>query len=176
MKKILTLIAFIILFAVNVNAQTNTVAVMETTMGTIKIKLFTDKAPNTSQNFIDLVNKGFYDGLTFHRVIDQFMIQGGDPTGTGMGGSDKITPDEFNTGLSHGKAGMVSMANAGPNTSTSQFFITITPQQRLDGGYSVFGEVIEGIEVVNAIGKVKTGPMDKPIEDVQMTKVTISEE
>lgn len=151
------------------------IAKLETSLGTIKIKLFTKEAPLTSQNFIDLVDKGFYDGIIFHRVIDEFMIQGGDPTGTGMGGSGKVIPDEFKTGLSHGKPGMVSMANAGPNTTSSQFFITLTPQGRLDGGYSVFGEVIEGMDVVTAIGKVKTGLNDRPIEDVKIIKATIIE-
>jgi peptidyl-prolyl cis-trans isomerase A (cyclophilin A) len=146
---------------------------METTMGTIKIKLFTDKAPSTSQNFIDLVNKKFYDGIIFHRVIDGFMIQGGDPNGNGTGGSGKVIPDEFKTGLNHNKAGMVSMANRGPNSSTSQFFITLTPQEQLNGSYSVFGEVIDGMDVVKKIGKVKTDSKDKPLTEVKMTKVTM---
>lgn len=148
---------------------------METTMGTIKIKLFTEKAPITTQNFIDLVNKGFYDGIIFHRVIDGFMIQGGDPTGTGMGGSGKKIPDEFGEGLKHSKAGILSMANAGPNTGESQFFITLAATPWLDGHHPVFGEVIEGMDVVYAIGKVKTGNQDRPIEEVKMVKVTISE-
>lgn len=152
------------------------IAQLETSLGTIKIKLFTNEAPATSQNFIDLINEGFYDGIIFHRVIDQFMIQGGDPTGTGMGSSGKVIPDEFKTGLSHGKPGIVSMANAGPNTTSSQFFITLTPQKRLDGGYSIFGEVIEGMEVVTAIGKVKTGLNDRPVEDVKIIKATILEQ
>jgi len=156
--------------------ESNTkVAQLETSLGTIKIKLFTKEAPLTSQNFIDLINKGFYDGIIFHRVIDGFMIQGGDPTGTGMGGSGTVIPDEFKTGLSHGKPGILSMANAGPGTTSSQFFITLTPQARLDGGYSIFGEVIEGMEVVTAIGKVKTGVNDRPIEDVKIIKATILE-
>jgi len=156
--------------------ESNTkVAQLETSLGTIKIKLFTKEAPLTSQNFIDLINKGFYDGIIFHRVIDGFMIQGGDPTGTGMGGSGTVIPDEFKTGLSHGKPGILSMANAGPGTTSSQFFITLTPQARLDGGYSIFGEVIEGMEVVTAIGKVKTGTNDRPVEDVKIIKATILE-
>jgi len=176
MKKILTLLAFIILFAANINAQTSTIAEMETTMGTIKIKLFTKEAPVTSQNFIDLVNKGFYDGIIFHRVIDGFMIQGGDPTGTGIGGSDKVIKDEFGEGLKHTKAGILSMANAGPNTGSSQFFITLAATPWLDGRHAIFGEVIEGMDVVSAIGKVKTGEMDRPVTEVKMTKVTITEQ
>jgi peptidyl-prolyl cis-trans isomerase A (cyclophilin A) len=146
---------------------------METNMGTIKIKLYTDKAPITTKNFIDLVNSGFYNGIIFHRVIDGFMIQGGDPTGTGTGGSKKTIPDEFGEGLKHSKAGILSMANRGPNTGTSQFFITLAPQPHLDGKHAVFGEVIDGMDVVKKIGKVKTAGADKPVEDVKMTKVTM---
>ncbi len=172
--------ALLITFASNFNKaiaqESNTkVAQLETSLGTVKIKLFTKEAPITTQNFIDLINRGFYDGIIFHRVIDGFMIQGGDPTGTGMGGSGTVIPDEFKTGLSHGKPGILSMANAGPGTTSSQFFITLTPQARLDGGYSIFGEVIEGMEVVTAIGKVKTGTNDRPVEDVKIIKATILE-
>lgn len=148
---------------------------METTMGTIKIKLFTKEAPITTQNFIDLVNKKFYDGIIFHRVIDGFMIQGGDPKGTGTGGSDKTIPDEFGPGLKHSKAGMLSMANRGPNTGTSQFFITLAPTPHLDGKHAIFGEVIDGMDVVKKIGKVKTAGADKPVEDVKMIKVTMTD-
>ncbi len=146
---------------------------METTMGTIKIKLFTKEAPITTQNFIDLVNKGFYNGIIFHRVIDGFMIQGGDPKGTGTGGSDKTIPDEFGPGLKHSKAGILSMANRGPNTGTSQFFITLAPTPHLDGKHAIFGEVIDGMDVVKKIGKVKTGQGDRPETEVKMTKVTM---
>jgi cyclophilin family peptidyl-prolyl cis-trans isomerase len=145
----------------------------ETTMGTFKAKLYTDKAPITTKNFIDLVNKGFYNGIIFHRVISGFMIQGGDPTGTGRGGSGVKIKDEFGPGLKHDKEGVLSMANAGPNTGESQFFITLAPQPHLDGKHAVFGEIIDGINVVEKIGKVKTGPQDKPVEDVKMIKVTM---
>jgi peptidyl-prolyl cis-trans isomerase A (cyclophilin A) len=148
---------------------------MVTTMGTIKIKLFTKEAPITTQNFIDLVNKGFYNGIIFHRVIDGFMIQGGDPKGTGTGGSDKTIPDEFGPGLKHSKAGILSMANRGPNTGTSQFFITLAPTPHLDGKHAIFGEVISGMDVVNKIGKVKTGQGDRPETEVKMTKVTMTD-
>lgn len=146
---------------------------METTMGTIKIKLFTKEAPITTQNFIDLVNKGFYNGIIFHRVIDGFMIQGGDPKGTGTGGSDKTIQDEFGPGLKHSKAGILSMANRGPNTGTSQFFITLAPTPHLDGKHAIFGEVIGGMDVVNKIGKTKTGQGDRPETEIKMTKVTM---
>lgn len=148
---------------------------METTMGTIKIKLYTDKAPITTTNFKKLVNEGYYNGILFHRVIDGFMIQGGDPTGTGAGGSKETIPDEFGPGLKHSKAGILSMANKGPNTGSSQFFITLAATPWLDGKHAIFGEVIEGMDVVNKIGKVKTGPNDKPVTDVKMTKVTLTD-
>lgn len=147
------------------------IVVMETNMGTIKIKLYTEKAPITTSNFRELVEKGFYDGIIFHRVIDGFMIQGGDPTGTGTGGSDKVIQDEFDPSLRHSKEGILSMANRGPNTGTSQFFITLGPTPHLDDKHAVFGEVVEGMDVVKAIGKVETGPMDKPAKDVVMEKV-----
>ncbi len=147
----------------------------ETTMGTFKAKLYTDKAPITTKNFIDLVNKGFYNGIIFHRVIDGFMIQGGDPTGTGRGGSGVTIKDEFGPGLKHDKKGILSMANAGPNTGTSQFFITLAPQPHLDGKHAVFGEIISGMDIVEKIGKVKTGAGDRPVTEVKMTKVTMVE-
>lgn len=152
---------------------TGNIVKFETTMGTFKAKLYTDKAPITTKNFMDLVNKGFYNGIIFHRIIDGFMIQGGDPTGTGRGGSGTKIKDEFGPGLKHDKKGILSMANAGPNTGESQFFITLAPQPHLDGKHAVFGEIIEGMNVVEKIGKVKTGQMDKPVEDVKMTKVTM---
>ena len=145
-----------------------------TTMGTIKIKLFPDKAPKTVQHIKALVYKKFYDGIIFHRVIDGFMIQGGDPTGSGNGGSGEAIPDEFGNGLKHNKAGIVAMANTGrPNSQDSQFYITLDATPHLDGKYTVFGEVIDGLDVVKKIGKVKTGVNDKPVEPVKMTKVTM---
>jgi len=148
---------------------------METTMGKIKIKLYTKEAPITTANFKKLINQGFYDGIIFHRVIDGFMLQGGDPTGTGTGGSKEGIQDEFGPGLKHSKKGILSMANRGPNTGTSQFFITLAPTPHLDGKHAIFGEVIEGMDVVDKIGKTKTGPGDKPAVDIKMTKVTVSD-
>jgi cyclophilin family peptidyl-prolyl cis-trans isomerase len=150
-------------------------AVFDTSMGTFKVALFTDLAPKTAQNFIDLANKGFYNGVIFHRVIDKFMIQGGDPTGTGSGGPGYAIPDEFGPGLKHHKPGILSMANAGPNTGGSQFFVTLVPTAWLDGKHAIFGEVVEGMEVVEAIGKVKTGASDRPVVDVVMNSVTIDD-
>jgi len=156
--------------------STGDVMKIVTTMGTIKIKLFPDKAPKTVEHIKALVNKGFYNGIIFHRVIDGFMIQGGDPTGTGSGNSGQTIPDEFGNGLKHNKAGIVAMANTGrPNSQDSQFYITLDATPTLDGKYTVFGEVIDGLDVVKKIGKVKTGVNDKPVEPVKMTKVTMDD-
>jgi cyclophilin family peptidyl-prolyl cis-trans isomerase len=144
---------------------------MKTTEGTIKIKLYTDKAPITAENFKKLIQQKFYDGIIFHRVIDGFMIQTGDPTGTGTGGSKETIPDEFGAGLKHDKKGTLSMANRGPNTGTSQFFITLDATPWLDGKHAIFGEVVEGIDVVEKIGKAQTGPGDKPVKEIKMTTV-----
>ncbi|MBS1516693.1 MAG: peptidylprolyl isomerase [Bacteroidetes bacterium] len=146
---------------------------METSMGKIKIKLFTKEAPITTANFKKLVNEGFYNGIIFHRVIDGFMIQAGDPTGTGTGGSKETIKDEFGPGLKHSKKGILSMANKGPNTGSSQFFITLAPTDWLDGKHAIFGEVVDGIDVVEKIGKVKTGPNDKPVTPVKIVKATV---
>lgn len=151
----------------------NSLAVFETSMGTFKVELFEDKAPRTAQNFISLVNKGFCNGLIFHRVIDGFMIQGGDPKGNGTGGPGYVIPDEFHKDLKHTGAGILSMANAGPNSGGSQFFITLDATPWLDGKHAIFGKVVEGLDVVKAIGKVKTGAQDRPQTDVVMKKITI---
>jgi len=151
----------------------NRIAVFETNMGTFEIELFEDKAPKTTKNFIDLAEKGFYNGLIFHRVIDGFMIQGGDPEGTGMGGPGYTIKDEFHKDLKHDSEGILSMANAGPDTGGSQFFITLAKTPWLDGHHAVFGKVIKGMDVVKKIGKVETGAQDRPINKVIMEKVTI---
>ena len=127
------------------------VANIRTNRGLIRFQLFTDEVPRTTQNFIDLANKKFYDGIKFHRVIADFMIQTGDPTGTGCGGPGYKFNDEFHPNLRHDGPGVVSMANAGPNTNGSQFFITHVATPWLDDHHSVFGKVIEGQDVVNAI-------------------------
>ncbi|MBR6906818.1 MAG: peptidylprolyl isomerase [Selenomonadaceae bacterium] len=151
----------------------NPIAVIETNKGTIEIELFADKAPKTVENFVALAKKGFYDGVIFHRVIDDFMIQGGDPTGTGMGGPGYEIPDEFHPDLKHDSAGILSMANAGPNTGGSQFFITLVKTPWLDGKHAVFGKVVKGMDVVKAIGKAETDFSDRPLENIVMKKVTI---
>ena len=150
----------------------NRIARFETSKGTFDIELFEDKAPKTTGNFITLVEKGFYNGLIFHRVIDGFMIQGGCPKGDGNGGPGYTIPDEFHPDLRHSGEGILSMANAGPNTGGSQFFITLAKTDWLDGHHAVFGKVIKGMDVVKAIGKVETF-QDRPIEDVKIKKITI---
>jgi peptidyl-prolyl cis-trans isomerase B (cyclophilin B) len=127
------------------------VATFETNKGTIRVELFDDKTPQTVANFEKLCDKNFYDGLTFHRVIPDFMIQGGCPEGTGTGGPGYKFKDEFHSDLKHDGPGVLSMANAGPNTNGSQFFITHVPCPHLDGKHSVFGKVIEGQDVVDEI-------------------------
>jgi cyclophilin family peptidyl-prolyl cis-trans isomerase len=153
-----------------------TVAVINTNMGKIEIELFEDKTPKTVENFVGLAEKGYYNGIIFHRVIADFMIQGGDPTGTGRGGNSlwgAPFADEIVPSLKHEEPGVLSMANAGPNTNGSQFFITVVPTPWLDGKHTVFGKVINGMNVVYDIGKVKTAAGDKPISDVVMETVTI---
>ena len=151
----------------------NRIAVFETNMGTFEIELFEDKAPITTGNFIDLAEHNFYDGLIFHRVIDGFMIQGGDPNGNGTGGPGYTIKDEFHKDLRHDGPGVLSMANAGPNTGGSQFFITLGPTPHLDNKHTIFGIVVQGMDVVEKIGKVKTDKNDKPVDPVTINSITI---
>lgn len=144
-----------------------------TNKGVFVAEMFEDKAPLTTKNFIELVEKGFYDGIIFHRVIDGFMIQGGDPTGTGMGGPGYKIKDEFGEGLKHDDEGILSMANAGLNTGGSQFFITLAPTPWLNGHHAIFGKVVEGMDVVRLIGVVPTDFRDRPREAVTMEKVEV---
>jgi peptidyl-prolyl cis-trans isomerase A (cyclophilin A) len=153
--------------------MTNRTANVQTNQGSFTIELFDDRAPKTTQNFIDLAEKGFYDGIIFHRVIDGFMIQGGDPTGTGRGGPGYTIRDEFHSELQHTGEGILSMANAGPNTGGSQFFITLAATPWLDGKHAIFGKVVDGMDVVRAIGSSATGPGDRPVGDVVMNSVKI---
>lgn len=148
-------------------------ATFETSMGQFKIELYNDFAPKTVKNFTDLVGKKYYDGLVFHRVIDNFMIQGGCPRGDGTGGPGYVIPDEFGKGLKHDVKGYLSMANAGPNTGGSQFFITLVPCPWLDGKHAIFGHVVSGMDIVEKIGKVPTDSQDRPLKKVVITKITV---
>lgn len=143
--------------------------VLETTKGTIIIQLYSDM-PITAGNFEKLVQQGYYDGVIFHRIIDGFMIQGGDPTGTGRGGPGYAIKDEFTHAPNKNNRGTISMANAGPNTGGSQFFINLVNNNFLDGKHPVFGEVVEGMDIVDALAKVETDANDKPIEEVKIIK------
>jgi peptidylprolyl isomerase len=144
---------------------------LETTMGIITIELRPDM-PITAGNFEKLVNQGFYDGTIFHRVIDGFMIQGGDPTGTGRGGPGYTIRDEF-TANNRNVRGTIAMANAGPNTGGSQFFISLVDNPHLNAAHPVFGKVVEGMEVIDKIGKVKTDRNDRPVTPVKIVKAAI---
>jgi len=163
-------------------------AVFKTNMGSFTIELFADKAPNTVANFVGLatgekawadpktrqqVNRPFYDGLAFHRIIADFMIQGGCPLGQGNGGPGYKFADEFHASAKHTSAGVLSMANAGPGTNGSQFFITLAATPWLDNRHSVFGTVVEGMSVIEAMGAVRTAPGDRPVEPVTIETVTI---
>ena len=150
-------------------------AVIDTTKGSITVELYNDLAPKTVANFEKLAKDGFYNGIIFHRVIPNFMIQTGDPTGTGMGGPGYSFEDEFGPGLKHDKPGTLSMANSGPNTNGSQFFITTVPTPWLDGRHAIFGSVISGQDVVDAISRADRGANDKPVQEIKMNSVTIQE-
>ena len=156
---------------------------IETSKGTIVFETYDNDAPKTVANFISLANKGFYNGLIFHRVIEGFMIQTGDPTGTGMGGPGYKFADELNSATASYKAGyvkgVVAMANSGPDTNGSQFFIVQADDAGLPNKYTIFGKVVSGLDIVDAIAAVKTNghpPVgaDKPLEDVKMLKVTVA--
>ena len=163
-------------------------ALFNTNKGVITCQLFEKEAPKTVANFVGLadgtkewtdpktgnkVKKNFYDGLIFHRVIPKFMIQGGDPEGTGRGGPGYKFEDEFTSGMQFDKPGRLAMANAGPNTNGSQFFITTVPTPWLNNKHTIFGQVVDGMDVVETIESVKKGRGDKPIEDVVITKLEI---
>jgi len=150
-------------------------ATIETSKGTVAIELYPEEAPKTVANFIKLAKQGFYNGIIFHRVIPGFMIQTGDPTGTGRGGPGYTFDDEISRTLKHDGPGVVSMANAGPNTNGSQFFMTLAATPWLDGRHTIFGRVVEGQSVVEAIVAVERNAQDRPLVDVVMTSVTIQE-
>ena len=160
----------------------------DTSEGKFTVELFDTKAPKTVANFVGLAEgtrewihpktrekstKPFYDGIIFHRIISGFMIQGGDPLGQGYGGPGYQFEDEFHPDLKHDRAGLLSMANAGPNTNGSQFFITLGPTPHLDRKHSIFGRVVDGLDVIEKIGSVKTDRSDRPMTPVVMNKITI---
>jgi peptidyl-prolyl cis-trans isomerase A (cyclophilin A) len=153
-------------------------AAFDTTEGKFKVRLFADKAPRTVENFVTLADGSktgtpFYDGTVFHRVIPDFMVQGGDPEGTGRGGPGYRFADEFHKDLKHTKPGILSMANAGPNTNGSQFFITVAATPWLDNRHSVFGEVSEGYDVVKKISQTARNSQDRPLKEVRVNSVRI---
>lgn len=152
----------------------NRTAVFETNLGNFSVELFEDETPITTENFIDLAEKGFYDGVIFHRVIDGFMIQGGDPEGTGMGGPGYTIEDEFRDDLRFDGEGILAMANTGmPHTGGSQFFITLDKTPWLNGHHTIFGKVKEGMDVVRRIGHSETDMADRPLEDVVIKTIEI---
>jgi len=175
MKKFLAIIAAL-LFINNVyagDAMDNNLVVFETNQGNIEIKLYNDIAPKTCENFVGLVKNGYYDGIIFHRVIKDFMIQGGDPTGTGRGGESiwgKPFEDEVSSKVSFDKKGLLAMANAGPNTNGSQFFITTAKTPWLNMKHTIFGEVISGYDVVEKIENTACDSSDKPLMKQEIIK------
>ncbi|CAK7204426.1 Peptidyl-prolyl cis-trans isomerase-like 1 [Sporothrix eucalyptigena] len=162
-----------------------TVVALDTSMGTITVELYTDHAPRTCKNFATLARRGYYDGTVFHRVIPDFMVQGGDPTGTGRGGEsiygekfeDELTPPARSNlqKLKHTGAGVLSMANAGPNTNGSQFFLTLAPTPWLDGKHTIFGRVQSGMAVLRRMGEVATDAEDRPRQLLQLKKARVVE-
>ncbi|KAL4443352.1 hypothetical protein ABPG75_011089 [Micractinium tetrahymenae] len=152
---------------------------LHTNLGDMKLELFCEDAPRTAENFLALAASGYYDGTIFHRNIKAFMVQGGDPTGTGKGGKSIYNtpngkfPDEITDHLKHSKRGMLSMASSGPNTNGSQFFLTYRAHPHLNGKYTIFGQVIDGMEVLDRMEKVPTGPNDRPLQEIKIKGVTI---
>ena len=154
-------------------AMKDQTVVLETNQGNVEIKLMPDIAPKTCENFVKLVEKGYYNGLVFHRVIKDFMIQGGDPTGTGRGGSSvwgKPFADEFNVKTKFDSPGILAMANSGPNTNGSQFFITTVETPHLNMHHTIFGKVTSGYDVVQKIENSRTGPGDRPVAEQKIVK------
>ncbi|KAB1218930.1 Peptidyl-prolyl cis-trans isomerase-like 3 [Morella rubra] len=149
---------------------------LHTNLGDIKCEIFCDEVPKAAENFLALCASGYYDGTVFHRNIKGFMIQGGDPTGTGKGGTSiwgKKFSDEIRESLKHNARGILSMANSGPNTNGSQFFISYAKQPHLNGLYTVFGKVIHGFEVLDLMEKTPTGPGDRPLAEIRLNHVTM---
>jgi cyclophilin family peptidyl-prolyl cis-trans isomerase len=176
MKKYLMLV-FILLILTSCNttevSNMRTKISIETNYGNMEAELYDDLTPKTAENFKKLAEKGFYNGTIFHRVIKDFMIQGGDPTGTGMGGPEYTIKDEFVSSLKHTKKGLFSMANSGPNTGGSQFFITLVATPWLDNKHAIFGELKKGLDVLEKIGSTETDDNDRPLKEVKIIKVMV---
>ncbi|TIA87207.1 hypothetical protein E3P99_03319 [Wallemia hederae] len=155
-----------------------TVIQLKTSQGDIDLELYVNHAPKTCNNFSQLVQRGYYNGVVFHRIVQDFMIQGGDPTGTGRGGTSVYGgkfEDELNPELRFTGAGILAMANSGPNTNGSQFFITLSPTPYLDGKHTIFGRVLRGMRVVQRMGNVVVDKADRPIEDVKIYNAAIQQ-
>lgn len=155
--------------------QENRIADIETSMGAMTVELYETRVPDTTSNFIELANRGFYNDLTFHRVIDDFMIQGGDPKGDGTGGSGKTIKLEIHPELTHVDGAVAMARSQHPDSASSQFYICDGAQPRLDGQYAVFGRVTNGMDVVRAIAQVETDSRDRPVENVTIIRITIQE-
>ncbi len=175
-KKILigAVVIVIAIVAFNLMVSKHTNVELETTEGKIVLEIYTGEMPITAGNFVKLVKDGFYDGIIFHRVISGFMIQGGDPTGTGTGGPGYKIKDEFaGNDLDKNVRGTISMANAGPNTGGSQFFINLVDNNGLNDKHPVFGKVVEGLEIVDAIGNTETDSQDRPLEEIKILRARV---
>ena len=175
MKKYLMLLIFLLIIVgcTNKEDKMRTKITIETNYGNMEAELYDDLAPKTAENFKKLAEKGFYNGTIFHRVIKDFMIQGGDPTGTGRGGPGYTIKDEFSPSLKHTKKGLFSMANSGPNTGGSQFFITLAPTSWLDNKHAIFGEIKKGLDVLEKIGNTETDGDDRPLKEVKISKLVV---
>ncbi len=174
MKKIVWILSLLTIFMGSLHAKDE--VVLQTNVGDITVKLYPKIAPKACENFMKLAKSGYYDGVIFHRVIKNFMIQGGDPSGTGMGGTSvwkKPFKDEFKENIVFDKPGILAMANAGKNTNGSQFFITTVPTPWLNGRHTIFGEVVSGMDVVKKIENSKTNGRDKPLEEKKIIKATL---
>ncbi len=175
--KILGVTLLTLLFTFNPNAHASTIVVLETNQGEVEVQLFPETAPKTCENFIGLVEKGYYDGLIFHRIIKKFMIQGGDPTGTGQGGKSiwgRKFKDELTPKIKFDRKGLLAMANSGPNTNGSQFFITTVPTPWLNMKHTIFGEVISGYDVIETLENVSVAPgSNKPLKEQKIIRAYV---
>lgn len=175
-KKILIVVIVLVIaiVAFNIMGSKHTKVELQTNKGNIVLEIYTGEMPVTADNFVKLVDEGFYDEVIFHRVISGFMIQGGDPTGTGRGGPGYSIKDEFtNTDLDKNERGTISMANSGPNTGGSQFFINLADNNFLNGRHPVFGKVVSGLEIVDEIGNTETDSQDRPVEEIRIISARV---